>query len=372
MLLPVTPTGRDLTPEDAKALDDEFFRSDPRSYFNARISATLDAHRAAQVPSPATDGEFFAAIGLQDSDLALTFDESARRTQAAIDAVALRHHAAEALVRFIHGVAVSKPHGNDARCVWIQIADCKLNLVQVAEANKAALDAKTPDPMTLLFRPGTVLDEGHTVAADAAIAWLNRAIVLLTEDELSTNAANNKLKHGLAVAVRDDFRLDFVTQSLDEDGISLLDAVESGKSMPIFDRPVFTYLSRPCTTPKSGIEAVSLRVDVPVVLAEAWMIANVYAAMFHVAAHNHFGGKLPEGIAPYPRMVAGRYPHHVLGDSVLGTRATITTPPDGTTSARSDGIFLGAGFFPIAIDFESRREAVIGSATAESPDIETG
>lgn len=40
------------------------------------------------------------------------------------------------------------------------------------------------------------------------------------------------------------------------------------------------------------------------------------------------------------------------------------------TPARPDGIFLGTGFFPIAIDFESRRETVVGPAVGESVDLE--
>ena len=77
--------------------------------------------------------------------------------------------------------------------------------------------------------------------------------------------------------------------------------------MPIFDRPLLTVLNRgKHLRPKQGLETVSLRIDVPVVLAEAWMIANVYAAMFHTAACDHFGDNLPAGHTPYPTLATGR------------------------------------------------------------------
>lgn len=140
------------------------------------------------------------------------------------------------------------------------------------------------------------------------MAWVKRASSPLTGDELSVNAAHNKVKHGLAVSARGDVRIELLTTAPDDLGQMPVSAFGDGKSMPIFDRPMLTYLSRPRVKPKQGLEAISLRVDVPVVLAEAWMIANVYAAMFHARARRHCGDDLPEGVAPIPRSSSDDYP----------------------------------------------------------------
>lgn len=188
---------------------------------------------------------------------------------------------------------------------------------------------------------------------------MNHASSLLTGDELSVNAAHNKVKHGLAVSARGDVRVEFITTPPDDLGQIPLSAFNQGKSVPIFDRPMLTYLSHPPVKPKQGVEAVSLRVDVPVVLAEAWMIANVYAAMFHARARRHFGDAMPDGIAPYPTLVIGRLPEHVIGGRPLGYRSAVTLPPDGTTAPRESGLFFHGSFIPMEIDYESKIEGVV-------------
>ena len=112
-------------------------------------------------------------------------------------------------------------------------------------------------------------------AAETAVAWANHAVWLLTSDELSINAAHNKLKHGLATSARGDVRIELITTPPNEDGTIPTSAFGEGKSIPLFDRPMLTYLSRPPKELRQGLEAVSLRVDLPVVLTETWMMANV-------------------------------------------------------------------------------------------------
>lgn len=122
---------------------------------------------------------------------------------------------------------------------------------------------------------------------------------------------------------------------------------------------MLTYLSRPHVKPKQGLEAISLRVDVPEVLAEAWMIANVHAAMFHAQAKCHFGEEMPEGVAPYPTLVIGRLPEHVIGNRPLEYRAAVTLPPDGTTPPRKAGLFFHGSFMPMDVDYESKVSGVV-------------
>lgn len=354
MLLPIRATGTTLTVEQAKILDDEFFLSKPLAHFSARIATLLEAHRSGQYPTPEGETEFFKALGLTETDQLLSFSEQERRVQVAIDGLALRHQAAEALTRFIYALAVSEPRNGDARCVWLAVADSPTQMIDVVEANKAALQANQRTFLDLFLPPGTVVDATPLEAANTAIAWLNHAVSLLTGDELSVNAANNKVKHGLAVSARGDVRVEFITSAPDADGNIPLSAFGEGKSVPIFDRPMLTYLSRPHTRPKQGWEAISLRVDLPVVLAEAWMMANVYAALFHVAARKHYGDLIPDGVAPYPTLVVGRLPEHVIGGRPLGFRSAVTLPPDGTTPPRRAGIFFHGSFLPIEVDFDNK------------------
>lgn len=359
MFLNLRPQGRHLTDEQAKTLDDEFFLSNPLSHFTSRIATLLEADRADRKPDADNEPEFFHALGLADADDALTFSKRERNIQVAIDAVALRHQAAEALTRFIYGVAAATPKPGDAKCIWLAIADSPTRMIEVIEANKAAVDDELLSFLSLIFPPGTRVEGDAFLAADTAQAWANHAIYLLTNNELSVNAANNKLKHGLAVSARDDVRIEFITTPPDADGNLSLSAFGEGKSVPIFDRPMLTYLSRPVVKPRLGVEAISLRVDTPVVLAETWMMANLYAAMFHIAALKHFNGSPPPEVAPYPKLVAGRLPEHVIGGRPQGYRSTVTTPLDEVTQPRPDGVFFHRHFQSMQIDFDSRVRAQV-------------
>lgn len=343
----------------AKALDNEFFLSRPAAYFASRISSLLIAERSLSVPTPADEPEFFDALGLTGTDQLLAFEEQDRRLQVAVEALSLRHQAAEALLRFMYAVTASKTKESDAPSTWLAIADSPNALIDVVEKTVAALSADEGLFLRCLFTPGTRVDENLAAAAETAVAWVNHASSLLTGDELSVNAAHNKVKHGLAVSTRGDIRIEFTTTPPDEHGQIPLSAFGEGKSVPIFDRPMLTYLSRPHVKPKQGLEAISLRVDVPVVLAEAWMIGNVYAAMFHARAKRHFGDEMPEGVAPYPKLVIGRLPEHVIGERPLGYREAVTLPPDGTTEPRKSGLFFHGSFLPMHIDYDSKIDGVI-------------
>lgn len=348
-----------LSESHAKALDDEFFLSQPAAYLSSRIASLLAAQRSSAAPTPADEPEFFAALGLTKTDTLLLFEDQDRKLQVAVDALTLRHHAAEALLRFMYAVAAAKPKAGDAPSTWLGVADSPTALVDLVQKTMAALNSDDELFLRCLFTPGTRVDETAAAAAETAVAWVNHASSLLTGDELSVNAANNKVKHGLAVSARGDVRVEFITTPPDDLGRLLLSAFGEGKSLPIFDRPMLTYLSRPHVKPKQGVEAVSLRVDVPVVLAEAWMIANVYAAMFHARARRHFGEVLPDGVAQYPTLVIGRLPEHVIGGRPLGYRSAVTLPPDGTTAPRESGLFFHGSFIPMDVDYESKIEGVV-------------
>lgn len=348
-----------LSESHAKALDDEFFLSHPAAYFASRIASLLAAERTTDSPTPTSEPEFFSALGLTKTDQLLSFEEQDRSLQVAVEALSLRHQAAEALLRFMYAVTAAKPKEGDARSTWLAIADSPTALIDVVQKTMAALNSDEELFLRCLFTPGTRVDESAAAAAETAIAWVNHASSLLTGDELSLNAAHNKVKHGLAVSARGDVRIELITTAPDDLGQIPVSAFGKGKSVPIFDRPMLTYLSRPHVKPKQGLEAISLRVDVPVVLAEAWMIANVYAAMFHARAKRHFGDEVPDGVAPYPTLVIGRLPEHVISGRPLGYREAVTLPPDGTTPPRKSGLFFHGSFVPMDVDYDSKVSGVV-------------
>lgn len=196
MYLPLRAHGPSLTSDQARMLDDEFFRSNPLGHFSSKIANLLGAERTSSHPTAESHPEFFNALGVTESEFLIDFDEQERRVQAAVDALALRHHAAEALTRFTYAVAASTPNGRDARCVWLAIADSPTKMIDALHANVDALNTEGRF-LDLFFPPGAVIDHTAIRAADTAIAWLNHAAFLLSDNELSVNAANNKGLFGI-------------------------------------------------------------------------------------------------------------------------------------------------------------------------------
>ncbi|WP_259362800.1 hypothetical protein [Paenarthrobacter ureafaciens] len=130
-------------------------------------------------------------------------------------------------------------------------------------------------------------------ASNVFADWLQFSIDLLVGHELQLNAAHNKVKHGLSVRARDDLKVTFASTPPAADGTIPVSALTGPDAVDIFDRPVIEVLAQ---APKvgghrQGLELTQLRVDVPAVLAEAYMIAWAHGAMFHIAAARHFDGR---------------------------------------------------------------------------------
>src|SRR5680860_130147 len=330
-------------------LDDEFFSSRPLGYFSSRVRSLLESHESGGAPSESTS-EFFEALGLsQTSSLLAVGDENDRKLQVAVDSFAVRHHAAEALARLL--LAVTTPRDATAPfSTWAAIADGPTALHAVATDLRARLSADEHLISRAFFMPGAEDDEQTRRVLQTAWAWVRRALFLLTDNDLTVNAANNKVKHGLAVSARNDVRVDFIqTAELDENGGLPLSALED--STPIFDRPTLAYLARAYPARAQGLEVSSLLIDPPRVLAEAWMMAVVHAAVFHVAAQQHFGDSGAE-IAPYPALHLHPTPDDLLADRVHGYRGVLTTPLSDSVVPRDSGLFIGGAFTPITIDFD--------------------
>ena len=361
-MLHIIPGGPALTAEQAKILDDEFFQARPLAYFSARISALLSASSEQNEVTAGDAVGFLKALG--DLELAniLEHGDSDRDLQVALDSVSVRHHAAEALIRMLHAVVVAKPRTGDAACTWATITDGPIGLHEVTDELAAVMNSDVGAFAKAFLPSKSVQSAADIQAFGVAWAWVLRAAQLLTDNELTVNAAHNKLKHGLAIRTRDDVRLELMTgPGPGEDGEIPLSSFGPGKSIVIFDRPLVTYLARPYPPRKQGLEVTSLRVDPPAVLAEAWMISWVYASVFHVAAARH--GSTPDGLpAPYPAPRTGPTPAQLLensGAAALGYRGSVTTATDSSLKPRPSGVFFPGFFQSMTIDFAGATAATV-------------
>lgn len=350
-MLTINPQGLSLTEDQASRLDAEFFRSSPLEYFVPRIEQLLLAGTRDQ-----DDGavqSFRRRLGLPPGEVdPLETTDSARARQRAVDAVSVRHHAAETLLRLLYALSVGVPREGDATSVWVAIADSPISMKDVAEAVAERLNADEPPSFPELFLPiGVQVSENLQRALDVAVEWTNHAIGLLTRDELAVNTGFNKVKHGLSVSTRDDVRVEFMRAPVVAvDGSIPLSAFES--SVPLFDRPLLTFVYRPGR--RAHLETASLRVDVEATLAEAWMISVVAGAVFAVAGRRRFPQS--DDVAAFPMLPIGPTPDQLLGRSVLGIRAPIT---ESTISGRPPGVFFHGSFQPVQFDFENVTSAVI-------------
>ncbi|MFC0582737.1 hypothetical protein [Micrococcoides hystricis] len=385
------PTGPDLTAEQCQELDDTFLSSDPYGYFSARIGMMLwwaesevdsDEHPLAasadeQQHATETRGRFACLLGRPVDFMPETSPRSIA-TQVATDAYALRHHAAESLVRLT--AALSQRTNVAETCVWVALSAGPNQLDQViSQLRESFSSAEAPMQFARLVLREQDLQNGMTEqltsASNVFAGWLEFAIDLLVGHELQLNAAHNKVKHGLSVRARDDLKVSFVTTPPSPDGTIPVGVLTGPDAVDIFDRPVIEVLAQ---APKvdghrQGLELTQLRVDVPAVLAEAYMIAWAHGAMFHVASTNHFEGRvdLPDYLgAPahpgYP--VGGPHPDHVSGKAPVGMRFPLTTPPGGGPAKRPAGIAFRDSFIPLIFTGDAMRNVrvVTDEATEEA------
>ena len=203
------PTGPDLTAEQCQELDDTFLSSDPYGYFSARIRMMLwwaepdvDSHKhALAAPAhrghhePETLAQFSRLLGQPVGFIPET-SPSSIATQVATDAYALRHHAAESLVRLT--AALSQRGSAGKSCVWETLSTGPNQLGQVVDQIREAFSsAEAPMQFARLVVQEQDLQSGMTdqlaSASNVFADWLNFAIALLVGHELQLNAAHNKV-----------------------------------------------------------------------------------------------------------------------------------------------------------------------------------
>jgi hypothetical protein len=349
------PEGPHLTPEQAHEFNDSYFGSRPYEYFSARIDSLLGSvDRSRSQSTQGLRAKFAAAIGVTDLYDVLRFSDAERELQVVTDSFAVRHHAAEALVRLYHGLTASSRPESAPRCVWASVADGPtrtVDLVGQARAHLTSADGRRT--FWSLVLPPSIADQ-PTREAETALnvmgAWLKYAMHLLVRSDIDINAAHNKVKHGLAIRSRNDLRLTFTTQAPNADGTVPLSALTGPAAFDVLDTTTLDYLARPPKDEngKQGIELCSLRLAPETLLVEAWMMAVTLGAMFHVAAADHYGDRDVE-FAPYPRLPLAPSPEQLLGGTVVGLRHPVTTRPGGG-APREPGIAYHNAFQPITID----------------------
>lgn len=363
------PAGPHLTAVQATELDDSYFQSRPFGYFASRIAALAAGHRTDEGREPTDiEADLAAALGGTTASDFLDFDDSDRELQIVTDAFALRHHAAESLVRLYHGLTLGVASQGSVPCVWSAIAEGPTKTVDlVNEARAHLLSPAGHESFWTLVFPQTIAGQHEQEkqihqALNVIGDWLHHAMALLVRSDLNINAANNKVKHGLAIRARNDLRLTVTTQPPNPDGTIPLSSLTGDQSFDIFDSPVLDYLARPPKQEnrKQGLEVTSLRLIPSTLLAETWLISVAHAAMFHVAAARHFADR-DIAFQPFPKLPLGPTPVKLLGEAVVGMRQPLTTPPDGGPLDRTTGIAFRTRFLPLQVDFAGAIKAKVVS-----------
>lgn len=286
--------------------------------------------------------------------------------QVAADALAVRHHAAEALLRLACARLAPQPLGG-TRCLWAEIASGPTQIADVI--TRLNENATSPDPGDRMLRalvpPGSLeVARSSAEIVDAAnvfVDWLAYAASLLSPAQIDLQAAHNKVKHGLAVRARADMRVTFVTRVPNEDGSVPLSAFTAEDAIDIFDQPVLELLARGPRVQghRQGLELTQLRLKPSAILADAFMLAMTHGALFHAAAAEHFSGRdnlreylRPPGYPGYP--IGGPRPRNIDAESSLGMRFPLTTPPGGGPAARGAGIGFRTYFQTLHFDYANR------------------
>lgn len=383
------PTGPELTAEQRQELDDTFLSSDPFAYFRARIGMILrwaesevdcDEHSPAspkdeqQNPTGACE-RFARLLGWRGKSMPQVSSRSIT-TQVATDGYAVRHHAAESLVR-LTAALLQRTNIADLS-VWEALSTGHNQLDNVLrQIHEFFSSEEAPMQFARLVLREQDLQNGMTEeltsVCNVFADWLQFAIDLLFGHELQLNAAHNKVKHGLAVRARDDLRVSFSNTPPSADGTISVGALSRPDAVNIFDHPVIEVLAKQPKVDghRQGLELTQLRVDVPAVLAEAYMIAWTHGAMFHVAATKHFESRvdLPGYLqAPPPPgyPVGGPHPDHVSGKAPVGMRFPLTTPRGGGPGKRPAGIAFRESFIPLTFTGSAMRNIrVVADETTE-------
>lgn len=360
------PAKQQLDSEHARELDDSFFQSRPFGYFVSRISSLLrEAHSESGVDPGKLGIEFASQFGAKSPADLLEASEADYELQVALDAFSVRHHAAESLVRLYHALTVGAEKQGDLICTWSAVAEGPTKTVDLVDQSRAFFNnqANTKDFWRLVL-PEAVADHSEVheevnQSLDVMVEWLFHAMSLLVREDININAANNKIKHGLAVRPNAKLLVTLSTQAPDAEGNVPLSALTGDQSFNVLEGVTAEYLARPRPSKRSqGLEMTVLNLRPVTMLTETWLMATTHAAMFHVAAAQHFNGRDVK-FQSFPSLPLNTTPARVLGGAALGLRYPATTPPDGGPVDRKSGIAFPDRFMPLNLLREGPRKGVV-------------
>lgn len=365
-----SPVGKDLSAQQAKELDDTFLSSDPLSYFRSRIASLVAWDERYDVGPPADGSTGDDVPAAPVGSLRLEMEEHLRRSwpgegfssldvraQVAADGLAVRHHAAEALLR-LAAVRLAPDPLPEPRCLWVAMADSPKSIEQVRERLDAARDAAEP-PVRFVRavvppadRERASMDVDTIAGINVFVRWLWYAARLLEPSTIDVHGANNKVKHGLAVRARADTRSAFLSPAPDTN-LSELPLSAFDDAVDVYTHPVLEFLANApkVDNHRQGLELTQVHLSPAVVLAEAEMLAMTHGAMFNVAAVEHFAdhddldepGLGPPAHPGYP--TGGPTPKDIDPDGVTGMRFPVTNPPGGGEPGRGAAIGFRNGFY---------------------------
>lgn len=352
------PTGPELSPSVARHLDDVYFAADPLGYFTARISSLLapgDLGQPGQEQADSAPSQFDKLVG-EVSAIYRNPTKQARKLQVGIDAFAVRHHAAETLLRLTY-VLVRRRNGSGSPSFWADVEATPTGMHDVLKGIEEAA-SENGDPWEqfrdLVSPDGADQDHPNVISSVMTFSkWFNFSTSLFTPFPLDVSAAHNKFKHGLGVRPRDDYLLTVASTGPDEQDNIPISALNGDGAVNLFDRTVLQFLARPGPR-KAGLalESTTMRLFPEILLAQAALIAHTYAAMFSVAAHKHFNTRetsedaTSQSFTPaaYPGLlVNGPLPEHILTDKAhIAMRQPLTLHKDGT-KPKDSALFYADG-----------------------------
>lgn len=366
------PAGQGLTDEQAQELDDTFLAGDPFAYFSSRIASLLVWHDSAptegSLPLPQPEqgsirAEFDAH--LQRAAVAGPFRRLDVHSQVAAEALAVRHHAAEALLR-LTCARLAPTNSVGSRCLWAEVASGPKQVPDVIKTLKSR--AQESDWSDQLFDALVESEHRETARSSPVILdacnvfceWLNYAAELLRPAEIDSLTGHNKVKHGFAVRARSDVRVILMTKPPGDDGSIPLSAVNGPDAVTLFDQLVLELLDKPKVDGHiQGLELTQLHLKPSALLAEAYMLAMAHGMIHRVAAVEHFAGRddLEEHQGPPQQpgyQAIGPRPKDITNaKTLLGLRLPLTTPPGGQ-QARSAGFGFRHLFQPFNLKWDDR------------------
>ncbi|MDN5896558.1 MAG: hypothetical protein L0H93_21370 [Nocardioides sp.] len=333
------PIADSVSSDLAARLDDQFFTGDPSAYFRARLRALL-ATGASWSPEDKLTAEVQRLLG-PGAALLTDVDPRAQQMQVAVDAIALRHQIAEALLRLLHAI-LHKESSPDAS-LWVALTDTPNAMKDVIKEAKAALrdgPAEAYEQLGDLLLPradvSDVLTEADEIedSRNIHIEWVNFAIKLMLDKDPDLNAAHNKFKHGMAIRPQDDLLLTLMPTGPSPDGTVEADVLNGPQTAALLDGVTAEFLAR--RGQKHGLELTQMRTDPALAISEAGALMITHALLFHRAAVRHFAErKVPDHrkIATSPGcFVGGPHPGKMRADRPFALRFPLSLPlPPGAS-----------------------------------------